>query len=114
MDGPRYLGRMDSSHCSWREIKELNILIMLARDTERLKALAKSEGYKEDELLPSHKVRAYIAQEGLYRRHDAQRRSRGQTLIPVVPDDYGMNFSSFDDTIEDIARIHDEIIWGDK
>jgi hypothetical protein len=95
-------------------VKELNTLIMLARDDSRLKALAAREGYKTDELLSFDKVKVYVAQEDLVQCPEGKRRSRCQTLVPADVNEEGMNVSSFDDDIEDLARIHDEIIWGDK
>lgn len=96
-------------------VKELNTLIMLSRDDPRLQALAAREGYMPEELLVPARLKAYVAREGMVRCPGNQRASRCQTLESAAIDDaHGMNIGSFDDAIEDLARIQDEIIWGDK
>ena len=95
-------------------VKELNTLIMLSRQDGRLKNIAKREGYKTEELLSPSKIKTYIAKEDLVECPNNQRRTRCQTLIPVRLDESGMSVDSFDNTIEDLARIQDEIIWGSK
>ncbi|MBF0095844.1 MAG: AAA family ATPase [Magnetococcales bacterium] len=82
-------------------IKELNTLIMLNQDKERLKKLAERENYIDSEKLDHDKVKMYIAEE--------------QTLTQAEIDQiYGMNARSFDKTIEDMNRIQEEIIWGEE
>lgn len=95
-------------------VKEVNTLVMLSRDEPRLKELAAREGYVREELLAPARIKAYVAKEDLIRCPGSQRSSRCQTLVPVVVDEQGMNLASFDDAIEDLARIQDEIIWGGK
>ena len=95
-------------------VKEVNTLVMLSRDDPRLKELAAREKYGREELLAPDKIKTYVAKEDSIRCPGSQRRSRCQTLVPVVVDENGMNLSSFDDAIEDLARIQDEIIWGGK
>ena len=96
-------------------VKELNTLIMLSRDDPRLQALAAREGYMPEELLVPARLKAYVAREGMVRCPGNQRASRCQTLESAAIDDaHGINIGSFDDAIEDLARIQDEIIWGDK
>ncbi len=88
-------------------------MIMLNRDNELLKNLAAREGYKEAELLDPKKVRVYIAKKALVKLDGAKRRTRCQTLVPADIDErYGIEARSFDETIEDMNRIQEEIVWG--
>lgn len=94
-------------------IKELNTLIMLNRDDQRLKNLAAREGYGKTEFLDPGKVRVYIAEETLVKLDGAKRRTRCQTLVPADIDErYGIEARSFDTTIEEMNRIQEEIVWG--
>ena len=95
-------------------IKELNTLIMLNQEKERIIKLAKREKYIDSEILDSEKIKVYIADEELVLRDGDQRRTRRQTLIPANIDKmYGIEAFSFDNTIDDMNRIQEEIVWGD-
>jgi AAA15 family ATPase/GTPase len=94
-------------------IKELNTLIMLNQGGERLKTLAEREHYKASEMLNSDKIRVYIAEEALMLLDGAQRKTRCQTLVQAdIDSKHGIEARSFDETIEDMNRIQDEIVWG--
>lgn len=94
-------------------IKELNTLIMLNHDEPRLNEIAAKEGYKKEELLSSEKVRVYIAEEALVKLDGGERKKRCITLTPADIDArYGIEARSFDQTIEDMNRIQEEIVWG--
>jgi len=94
-------------------IKELNTLIMLNQGGERLKTLAEREHYKASEMLNSDKIRVYIAEESLMLLDGAQRKTRCQTLVQAdIDSKHGIEARSFDETIEDMNRIQDEIVWG--
>jgi len=96
-------------------IKELNTLIMLNQGGERLKALAEQEQYLEVELLNPEKVRMYIAEEASVKIIGASRKTKCGTLVEAEIDSkLGIDARSFDKTIEEMNRIQDEIIWGDK
>lgn len=96
-------------------IKELNTLILLNKQgDERLSALAAREGYGHSELLSSDKLKVYIAKEDLIQLEGKSRRSNCQTLIQAKVDDVsGIVLESFDDTIEEMNRIQEEIVWGE-
>lgn len=96
-------------------IKELNTLILLNKQGDgRLSALAVREGYDQGELLASSRLKVYIAKEGLVLLEGNSQRSRCQTLIQAKVDDVsGIALESFDDTIEEMNRIQEEIIWGE-
>jgi predicted ATPase len=95
-------------------IKELNTLILLNNGSERLQALAEREGYKSAELLNSDKLSVYIAKEALVSIEGQKRKSRCHTLVKAaVTNEDGIAIESFDTTIENMARIQEEIIWGE-
>lgn len=94
-------------------IKELNTLIMLNQEDERLQALAEKEQYKKQELLNPNKVLVYIAEQALIKLDGGKRKTRCQTLVPAdIDSKLGIEARSFDKTIEDMNRIQEEIVWG--
>ena len=96
-------------------IKELNTLIMLNQDGERLRALAERENYRNAELLNPLKVRVYIAEEHSIILDGAKKKGRYPTLVPAdIDSKFGIEARSFDKTIEDMNRIQGEIVWGDE
>ena len=94
-------------------IREINTLIMLSRNDERIKEIAIREKYDSSELLAPTKVKVFIAQESLVMLEGMKRRTRCRTLVSASVDaDRGIHASGFDDTISEMNRIQDEIIWG--
>ncbi len=94
-------------------LKELNTLIMFNQGGERLKVLAERENYLDSEILNHEKVRVYIAEEALILVDGGQRKTKIQTLVQANIDcKLGINARSFDQTIEDMNRIQEAIIWG--
>lgn len=95
-------------------IKELNTLILLNRKDKRLLEIAKREGYSEKEFLSHEKIKVYMAKEELVKLDGKSKRTRCNTLVSAeISPDTGIGLESFDTTIEDLNRIHDEIVWGD-
>jgi hypothetical protein len=94
-------------------IKELNTLIMLNHDKPHLKHIAEKEGYRNEELLSSDKLRVYIAEEALVMLAGGQRKTRCQTLTSAdIDQELGIEARSFDTTIEDMNRIQEAIFFG--
>jgi energy-coupling factor transporter ATP-binding protein EcfA2 len=94
-------------------IRELNTLIMLSREDERIQELAVREHYSKSEFLHPSRVRVFVAQESLIKLEGMKRRTKCRTLVNAPVDlDRGIHASGFDDTIVEINRIQDEIIWG--
>lgn len=94
-------------------VKELNTLIMLNHDKPHLKEIAEREGYKTPELLSADKVRVYIAEKAKVKQDGGKRKTSCQTLTPADIDlELGIEARSFDETIEEMNRIQDEIVWG--
>lgn len=78
-------------------IKEFNNLIMLSQDFEGKGDFLKrnSRIYSKDDFLKPESVNAYICKDG--------------TLKKCIVDNKGMNITSFDETIDEINRISDEL-----
>jgi len=94
-------------------IKEFNTLIMLHQDKRHLPAIAEREQYDANEFLNANQVRAYVAQEAMVQVDGKKRKARGLTLVrSPITQDRGIEIGSFDDAIEDMNRIQEEIIWG--
>jgi len=95
-------------------IKELNTLIMLNQQDERIRKIAEIEKYKESELLDPKRVKVFMAEESTVLLDGAQRKTKCQTLVPAdIDDKYGIEAKCFDETIEDMNRIQEEIVWGE-
>lgn len=95
-------------------VKELNTLIMLNHDKPHLKRVAKDNGYRKDDLIKSDQVSVFVAKEDLMPLEEGQkRRRRGHTLVPADIDPiFGIEARSFDETIDDMNRILEDIVWG--
>lgn len=84
-------------------IKELNSLIMLNHDKPHLKRVAQEYGYQEAELLDANKVKVYMTKEA----------EGGYTLVEAnIDPELGIEARSFDDTIDEMNKIEEDIIWG--
>jgi ABC-type multidrug transport system ATPase subunit len=95
-------------------IKEINTLIMLKSSKPHIQKIAKEEGYEHEELLSHEKLRVYVAEKALERKDGAQRKSRQQTLKAAdIDPNLGIEVSSFDNTIDEMNRIQEKIIWSD-
>ncbi|MEI7831780.1 MAG: ATP-binding protein [bacterium] len=96
-------------------IKELNTLIMLGQESPRLEKIAKVEGYHPEEFLSADKIRVYIAEMDKLVVDGGKRRTNCQTLtLADIDPKYGIEARSFDDTIETMNRIQEEIVWGEE
>ena len=97
-------------------IKELNTLIMLNHDKPHLKRIAEKNGYQDSELININQVKVYVAEKALLPLEKGQkRRKRGHTFVPAkIHPRFGIGVSSFDQTIDNMNRIQDEIVWGEE
>lgn len=94
-------------------LKELSTLIMLNSDKEHIVQLAKREGYSNDEFLGVEDIKVYIAQNSTILLKGNTRRTKVPTLtIANIDSELGIEVSSFDDTINKMNIIQDEIIYG--
>ncbi len=103
-------------------IKELNTLIMLSKKEAYLKDIMKREGYKSTELILPEQLKVYIAEENLIKENSTeenltrenQKSSKSITLTEAAIDqEYGIEVSSFDTTINKMNEIENAIIWGE-
>ena len=91
-------------------VKELNTLIMLNHDKPHLKSIAEEYGYQDSELIRFDRVKVYMA---LPLENEQKRRAKGFTFVPAKIDRVlGIEASSFDETIDRMNRIQEDIIWG--
>jgi len=95
-------------------VKEINTLIMLNQNKPYLKELADQEKYLERELLSCNQVKLYIAEVALVKVGSGSRRINRPTLVEAVIDsELGIDARCFDETIDDMNRIQDAILWGE-
>ena len=91
-------------------IKELNTLIMLNHDKPHLKRIAEEYGYQDSELIRPDQVKVYMA---LPLEKEKKRSRSGFTLVEAKIDPVlGIEASSFNETIDRMNRIEEDIIWG--
>ena len=97
-------------------VKELNTLIMLNHDKPHLKKVAEENGYQKSELINADQVKVYVAEKALLDLEDGQKkRRRGHTLVPAdIDPEFGIEVSSFDETIDAMNKIQRDIVWGAK
>lgn len=94
-------------------IKELNTLIMLAQRTLHTRTMQLQYKYDDEELLNHNHIRLYMT--GIKSKPAAGdvRASKINTLIPaVITDDFGIEVTTFDTTIEEINAIQENILYG--
>ena len=91
-------------------VKELNTLIMLNQDKPHLERIAEENGYKDSELIQFDRVKVYMA---LPSEKGQKRSQSGFTFVEAEIDPVlGIEASSFDETINRMNSIQEDIIWG--
>ena len=93
-------------------LREFNHLILLTGKSPHLKKIVKEKGYKDLELLTSSQVRLYTAEEGHVLLPNYKRKTKVKTLVEIPIDDAGIPRSDFDDVINEMNRITDDIVFG--
>jgi len=94
-------------------LRELNNLILLKGNKPHFSQIVENEGYSETELLSASCVKIFTAREENVIVPGNKRRSKVNTLVRVsVDDEVGIENSSFDDVINDMNRISDDIMFG--
>ena len=95
-------------------IKELSTLIMLNHDEPNLKRIAEREGYEKSELLSAERIKVYVAEKDLVLLDGYSRKIRCHTLTEAdVDPKIGIEVRAFDETIDKMNEIQQDIIWGD-
>lgn len=97
-------------------VKELNTLIMLNHDKPHLNRIAEEYGYQQSEFIKADQVKVYVAEKALMPLEKGQkRRKRGHTLVPAkIHPEFGIGVSSFDETIDVMNEIQDDIVWAEE
>ena len=95
-------------------IRELNTLIMMNQDKDYIRKIMEREEYKKEELINSERVRVYVAGESQMKCDGAKRKVTCCTLTEAEIDPiYGIKVESFDETINKMNQIQDDIMWGE-
>jgi hypothetical protein len=94
-------------------LKEFNTLIMLKNRNSIAARVMNKYGYHERELLDTGKIKAYIARKELIEVDGAARRQKCNTFVPAPIDESGIEISEFDDTINEMNRIQEELLFGE-
>jgi AAA15 family ATPase/GTPase len=92
-------------------IKEFNTLIMMNNRTVKTEKIREAEGYNEIELLNPRDINLYTIESGkLYLPKNNQKRVRGTVTVKAdVDEKYGLFAPSFDDTIDKMNSMQDEL-----
>lgn len=96
-------------------VKEMNTLIMLhyTKESESIKNLMFEFKYKNIELIDPDRVKVYISEKGKIQIEGNTRKSTIQSLFKANIDKfYGIEASSFDNTIDVMNKIQQSIIIG--
>ncbi len=95
-------------------IRELNTLIMMNQDKDYIRQIMEREGYKKEELIDAKRVRVYVAGESQIKCDGAKRKVTCCTLTEAKIDPtYGIKVESFNETINKMNQIQDDIMWGE-
>ena len=87
-------------------IKELNTLIMLNQKTEHTKKIQIEYGYEDMEILNPEKVNLYMTAKG------GNRKSLNVLQQAVIHPNWGIEVSTFDDTIDLMNEIQSNLVYG--
>lgn len=91
-------------------IRELNTLIMLSQDEERVAKIRDREGYSERECIAADRVKVFMTEPDGAPSPDQAYKFVAADIDPVM----GIAADTFDRTIEDINRIQDDVLLGSK
>ena len=89
-------------------IKEFNTLLLLNKQDQRIKELAEREGYQTSELLKPEQLNIYMTTPDT----NIKDRKAYSLIAANISAENGIELTSFDEVIEDMNRIQDEIVWG--
>ena len=89
-------------------IKEFNTLLLLNKQDQHIKELAEREGYQTSELLKPEQLNIYMTTPDT----NIKDRKAYSLIAANISAENGIELTSFDEVIEDMNRIQDEIVWG--
>jgi len=88
-------------------------LILLSGDSPHLSSIREREGYAETELIKASDIKVFIAEESGIMLPSHKKKSKVKMLVPVsVNNESGILSSSFDEVINEMNRIADDIMFG--
>ena len=87
-------------------VKEFNLLLMLNTDDARKKGLGSKYSYRAESLLDVQETHFYVTSP------DKENASRMNVLPVTATQEGGIDKSSFDETIDSMNRLFDELYWG--
>src|SRR5690606_21305570 len=94
-------------------IKELNTLLMLSTRQQHQRRFMKSNGYSETELIAASKIKVYMTKQVKPRTSNRKSTGAAFTLEQAhVGTDLGIVVVSFDDTIDKMNYLQQEILFG--
>ncbi len=94
-------------------VKELNTLVMLSNKQRHTGEIMAEYGYQANELLDADRLRVFIADRKPILLEGKTRKTRIDTFVPAEIDhELGIKLSSFDEVINRMNKLQDEIIWG--
>jgi hypothetical protein len=81
---------------------------LLNKQDQRIKELAEREGYQTSELLKPEQLNIYMTTPDT----NIKDRKAYSLIAANISAENGIELTSFDEVIEDMNRIQDEIVWG--
>jgi len=94
-------------------VKELNTLVMLSNKKRHTEEIMAKYGYEANELLDADRLRVFIADKKPILLDGKTRKTRIDTFVTAEIDhEWGIKLSSFDEVINRMNKIQDEIIWA--
>lgn len=94
-------------------LRELSNLLLLKQEKEHVKKIVENEKYMSIELLDYRMLKVYTAGESVVKIPGNSRSSRIQTIVQNdVNQVGGIQASSFDNTIDKMNSIQDQIFFG--
>jgi predicted ATPase len=92
-------------------LKEFNTLIMLFNSGSIVSRVMEKYGYQENELLDANRIKVYLAKKELLNIDETSRRQKHNTFIPAPIDKNGIEIVDFDETINIMNKIQDELYF---
>ena len=95
-------------------VKEFNTLIMLnnTKSIEQRNRVIKKYNYQDNEFLDPDKIKAYNATKAMIKIEGKSKKQKRNTFILANIDEYGIEIDEFDDTINIMNNIQEELMFG--
>jgi len=93
-------------------LKEFNTLIMLNNPNLIARHVMEKYKYQENELLDPERIRAYVAKKALIEIDGSLKRQRHNTFLKAKMSRHGIEIDDFDETINMMNDIQDELLYG--